>query len=435
MISTQVAWSAQPEEDYQYSARAFYGDKLLDRVVVIDVPKMELVDTVATIGSTPYPVDQAGTLDKVYAITRGSSSVDVITADTLENLGVIELEHKPRSGESYNARLGLALIAGANKPMTSVIDVTNDMVVGVAGVNEETEHNGDYGGILSSGHPAWLSKNRFVVIDRASREIQLYGIEKEQEENLNYRWNITKLGPVVKTPTSVHLHHIIHRDLSMLSPDEKHEFYALAEGSETVRPAILKLQLHKNNNHLKLVDQVSLVKEGIAPEQMGSHHADCHPDGDHIYVGSRNGDDKGLLFVVNRLSMDINTVIDAGKKAGHTRFVPGRNLAIVTNHDDDFLTIINTKDHTKIGDFPVYEIDNFYIVDKADTTKQSHTNFVSPDGMYYYAFASSAGVFFEFDLDNLEVSRIVDTGGVPVQGSFINWDYFSYGGSSHYSSM
>ena len=89
MISTQAAWSAQPGEDYKYSARAFYGDKLLDRVVVIDVPRMELVDTVATIGSTPYPVDQAGTLDKVYAITRGSSSVDVITADTLENLGVI----------------------------------------------------------------------------------------------------------------------------------------------------------------------------------------------------------------------------------------------------------------------------------------------------------------------------------------------------------
>jgi len=63
---------------------------------------------------------------------------------------------------------------------------------------------------------------------------------------------------------------------------------------------------------------------------------------------------------------------------------------------------------------------------------QSHTNFVSPDSMYYYAFASDNGIFFEFNLQSLEVERTLYTGGAPVQGTFINWDYFSYGeGSSH----
>ena len=183
ILGTQTAWSGQQQDqqNHQFKARAFYGDKVLDRVVVIDVPKMQLAGTVDTIGKTPYPVDQAGTLDKVYAITRDSESIDVITADTLKNLGVINLEHKPRSGESYNARLGLTLIAGANKPVTSVIDVINDTVVAVAGENIETIQTRDNGGTLSSGPPAWLSKDRFAVIDRANRLIQLYGIEKYKE--------------------------------------------------------------------------------------------------------------------------------------------------------------------------------------------------------------------------------------------------------------
>jgi len=193
LLGSQVAVSAQdgPGGTHPtFKARAFYGDKVLDRVVAIDVHSMTLAGEVPTIGKTPYPVDQAGTLDKVYAITRGSESVDVITADTLENLGVIKLNHKPRSGESYNARLGLALIAGADKPQTSVIDVINDSVVAVAGEDTLTTQTEDNGGSLSSGHPAWLSKDRFVVIDRVNRLIQLYGIEKIQGKNLKYNWEV-----------------------------------------------------------------------------------------------------------------------------------------------------------------------------------------------------------------------------------------------------
>ena len=194
MLVTQVAWSEQfgQQEKHPFNTRAFYGDKLKNRVVVIDVQKMQELPAVETIGKTPYPVDQAGKLDKVYAITRDSSSIDVITADTLENLGVIKLNHKPRSGESYNARLGLTLIAGANKPQTSIINVMNDMVAATAGENIEvdTTEMRDNGGTLASGHPAWLSKDRFVVIDRYKRLIQLYGIKKVQDpdEKLDYTW-------------------------------------------------------------------------------------------------------------------------------------------------------------------------------------------------------------------------------------------------------
>lgn len=407
-----------------YELHAFYGDKVGKNVVVIDVKRMQLVKHVETEGLTPYPVDRAGHLDKVYAITRGSDSVDVIDADTLENLGIIELGHKPRSGEAYNSRLGLALIAGADRPITSVIDVVNDDQVKVT-----TEATGDaptiedFGGLNASGHPAWLSKNRFVVIDRARRLIQLWGIAKVQGANsLDYTWELTKYD-TVSTPTSVH--HILKRDTSMLPKYEKRIFYALAEGSPTdgIPPAILKLRLTASDQ-LRFERQINLPIE----PGMGSHHADFHPNGQHIYMGSA----EGHLYVIDRFLMDQETPdldeiisIETGLGTGHTRFIPARNLAIVTNHHATFVTAVNTITHTKIKDITVSgEKQNGEIL-------QSHTNYVSPDNKFYYAFASDNGIFFEINLKSLKkTSRIVDTGGVPVQGTFINADDFSYSATS-----
>ncbi len=405
--------------------RAFYGDKAKNKVVVINVKRMKLIKKVATKGLTPYPVDRAGYLDKVYAITRGSSSMDVIDANTLDNLGLLNLSHRPRSGESYNSRLGLALIAGADKPLTSVIDVVNDVVVAEAGRDELTTQTRDNGGSLSSGHPAWLTKDRFVVIDRESRLIQLWGIEKLQvADSLAYDWNVFLLDEM-DTPTAVH--HILHRNISIQSKREKRIFYALAEGKSSsdnggvISPAILKLRLTARDR-LKLVDQISLPGD---PAEMSSHHADFHPDGQHIYVGSSEGN----LFVIDRKTKSIVSTIETGLGTGHTRFVPTRNLAIVTNHHDTFVTVINTKNHNKVKD----------IVVSGPKIKgeilQSHTNYVSPDGKFYYGFASDNGIFFELNLKKLKIGRTLYTGGVPVQGSFINWDDFSYSADNSSNGM
>jgi len=413
MLSSQAASAGVTAHDH---VRAFYGDKKDNTVVVVDVKKMQLIKKVATEGLTPYPVDRAGYLDKVYAITRGSSSMDVIDANTLENLGLLKLNHKPRSGESYNSRLGLALIAGADKPLTSVIDVVNDKVVAEAGTDQYTTQLRDNGGTISSGHPAWLSNDRFVVIDRANRLIQLWGIEKIQQTNsLDYTWEVFLLDEMA-TPTAVH--HMLHRNTAMLSNREKRIFYALAEGKSLISdggpiaPAILEIRLSASDR-LRLVDQISLPGDASV---MSSHHADFHPDGQHIYVGSS----EGSLFVVDSISKSVISTIDTGLGTGHTRFVPARNLAIVTNHYDTFVTVINTESHAKIKDIVVSR------PQKNGEILQSHTNYVSPDSNYYYAFASDNGVFFEINLQKLKVNRRLHTGGVPVQGSFINWDSFSY---------
>jgi len=456
LMTFSLTSAAETPGDYE--VRAFYGDKELNRVVVIDLANWTELDAVDTVGETPYPVDQAGYLDKVYAITRGSSSMDIIDAETLENLGLLHLNHKPRSGESYNSKLGLALIAGADKPLTSVIDVSSDTVVAEAGKDIFTTQTRDNGGTISSGHPAWLTKDRFVVIDRANRKIQLWGIEKRQHRfgyrhgytnGMGYEWKTTLLDEV-KTPTSVH--HILHRNTAMLPENEKLTFYALAEGKSStnkggaINPAILRLTLSSDTNSLsydKDTDTISLPGE---PEEMKSHHADFHPDGMHIYVGSTEGN----LYVIDKDTgtfLNEGVPIKTGKGTGHTRFIPAKNLALVTNHNDIFVTAIDTLTHTKIKDiyFP------FSNALKADNEiLQSHTNYVSPDNNFYYAFARAYGIFFEItldlkpdpantenpeNLDNLKISNTLKTGGVPVQGSFLNSDYFSYSATHSSSGM
>jgi hypothetical protein len=401
IVSTSLLAGAD-ELNNDYSVRALYGDPTFDRVVAIDVPDMIFVDSVAT-ASTPYPVDAAGYLNKAYAITRGANSVDIIDPDTLSNIGSIALEHKPRSGEAHNGSLNFILIAGADKPMTSVVNPETDTVVATAGDNVVTVSNGDYGGSLASGHPFWFSKKKFAVIDRANRKIQLFKLKGNK--NNGYR---TELLDEIDTPTSVH--HFVSRYRKALHGKDKFLYYAIAEGSPSnnIPPQLLEIKVR--GQKINLLRSTAL--SGFEPSSMGSHHADMHPDGIHIYMGST----EGHMFVINRKQMDIVSVVDTGLGCGHTHFIADKNMAVVTNHKGTFLTIINTENHSKINDVIVSPPQaNGQIL-------QSHTSFVDPDGNNFYAFASDNGVFYELNLTSLTVTRTVETGGTPRQGVFISSD-------------
>ncbi len=395
---------AQSANAEDYGIRAFYGDRLLDRVVVLDVEAMTLTDTVETVGIDPYPVDQAGTLDKVYAITRGSNSIDVIDASTLEPMGLIELEHFPRSSEAYNAVLGLQLVTGVDKPMASLIDVETDKVVATVG-DSSLVYPIDYGGSNATGHPYWFTDNKFALIDRGSRTIKMYQVSEKKGRRGG--WNVTLLDTIT-TPTAVH--HFVKRDTSTLSGIERVSYYALSEGSPDadIAPSILKYAL--KNNKLTLLGEAGLAEVGNPIiSEMGSHHADVHPDGEHMYVGSTEGN----VYVINMLQMKVVKTVKAGAGAGHTTFVPQRDLAVVTNHKDTFVTIIDTTTHTRKANVEVSGPSiNGEIL-------QSHSSFVHPNMDFFYAFATDNGVFYELDLETLEVSRTVDTGGTPLQGVFM----------------
>jgi len=396
---SMFAQSANAED---YGIRAFYGDRLLDRVVAIDVEAMTLTESIDTVGIDPYPVDQAGKLDKVYAITRGSNSIDVIDATSMKLIGLIELEHFPRSSEAYNATLGLQLVTGADKPMASLIDVETDKVVATVG-DSSLVYPIDYGGSNATGHPFWFDEDKFALIDRGSRTIDMYKVFK----NRKGAWKVTLLDSI-DTPTAVH--HFVKRDTSTLSRLESISYYALSEGSPDagIAPSVLKYALKQNK--LTLIAEASLADVGDPIiSKMGSHHADVHPDGAHMYVGST----EGYVYVIDMLKMQVVETVKAGLGAGHTTFVPERNLAVVTNHKDKFVTIIDTTTHTKVTDVKVSG------PSINDEILQSHSSFVHPDMNYFYAFATDNGVFYELDLETLEVSRTLETEGTPLQGVFM----------------
>jgi DNA-binding beta-propeller fold protein YncE len=142
---------------------------------------------------------------------------------------------------------------------------------------------------------------------------------------------------------------------------------------------------------------------------MGSHHADVHPDGIHMYVGSTEGN----VYVIDMKRMEVITSFQAGIGAGHTTFVPERNIAVITNHRDTFVTIVDTGKHRNIKNITVSGESQFGEI------LQSHSSFVHPDMNFFYAFATDNGIFYELDLEKLKVTRKLDTGGTPLQGVFM----------------
>lgn len=364
---------------YDVENLAYYGDWDSNRVFIIDVDDMSLLKTVMDTGDGPYGVDQQDGAT-AYALTRKTESLTVIENYFIENIGKIFLQHKPRS-TNFNPDTGFSLASGADKVMTSLIKVNSDKVIKVFGRDELVQPH-DYGGSLATGHPLWVDDKHFFMLDRPARQIQLWSRQ-------------SGLLSVMDTPTSVH--HIFQ------SPLERFDniYYAVVEGNqdELISPSVLRFKIRQGQmivtGESVLSDYAPLL---LNPAEMGSHHADFHPDGVHIYVGSA----EGHVFVVNKNSMKVVTMIETGAGSGHTTFVAMHDRAFVTNHNDTYMTVINTIDHSWLMNIEVASSAS------PDYKSQAHTSGVSPDSAYFYSAASHDGVFFEIDVENLVISRVLD---------------------------
>lgn len=382
---------------------AFYGDTLEKRILEIDVQNMRVRKEIPTIGETPYTIGRAGNEDKLYAITRGSESFDVIDMNSMEITQTVPMQHTPRSC-AFNEYNGLQLISGKNKPMTSLIDVKNDEVVTVVGRNTLVNPL-DFGGSNATGHPVWLNRDTFALLDREIRKIILYKVEGAAGN-----WSAKEVGSLY-TPTAPH--HFVGKgadamDNSIRIGDvETDTFYVVTEGASaavpggSVAPQLLKVKYAEGT--LSLMGSAALDH---ALDEEGAHHATFAPDGKHVYMGSS----EGTMSIIRAGDMQIVQRISAGAGCGHTTFVPQRNLAIVTNHHDTFITIIDTVKQEKITDITV----------SAASTNgailQSHTSFSDLSGNFFYAFAPDNGKFYEVNLATMAVSRTLETGGTPKQG-------------------
>ncbi len=357
----------------------FYSDNDNDKVYKVDIPSMTLLATVDT-ADQPYPVDLAGP-NRIFAITRNDPSVGIINICTFEEETRLALNHKPRSS-SYNPKNHSSLISGKDKPQTTMVKVKNAKIKLLVG-SEVYNPPADFGGSNATGHPYWVSKHRFLQLDRTTRILQLYSTNGH-------------LLDILALPTA--MHHILKAGS---------DYYAVLEGSpfQDIPPGLVRFEI--SGNHLIQTGQVSLT--GFDPAIMGSHHADFHPDGIHIYMGST----EGHLFVIDRNSMSVVAVADVGLGAGHTVFSADRNIAIVTNHNDTFVSVIDTNTHSNIQNITVASSP------PSGRKSQGHTASISPDENFYYAIASHDGTFYEIDLDQMAITRSLYLGGYTLQGSFL----------------
>ncbi len=425
VISTIISLIGCGKEYGNEVTTAYFGDKENNKIDVVDVENMKLIDEIYTGHNKTYAAEiiklqhQGHNRDKkMYVVNRGSNSIDVIQSSSNAISKTINLPFYPRSID-VQKQTGLVSVSGTNKAMIAIIDGISDRLLVTVGDNNITYpttsgHKYLSSGTLASGHPHWLDQEHFVLIDRQAMKIITYKVIKNAGV-----YSIQKLNEI-NTPSPVH----------NLIPPEVHGhcghhhnnniydiFYATAEGSNSAYPSVMKLFFVPNVG-LTVLENLELKKSGLTKDIMGVHHLNFIKRTQKIYVGS----DEGTLFIVDYAgsSMKIIKTLQAGSGAGHTAQMEHGyigDIAVIINHKDKFITVMNTQTDTKIADIDVSNLNASYF-GKVQT--QSHPAYhFSRDGRYFYLFLTQEGALVKVDLETKKVVNRLDLGGKIAMGSFI----------------
>jgi DNA-binding beta-propeller fold protein YncE len=410
---------------------AYFGDKKNNQAVVVDVENMKLITRVDTNHKITYALEAIKTnrnkhfISKFYIDNRGSNYIDVFDKTTNKIIKSIKLPFYPRS-INIQEETGLVLVSGVNKPMIAVIDSKIDELVAVAGNDivtypTTTGHSYLSSGTLSSGHPHWLDREHFVLLDREAKTIVTYKITKKYDdgyyiEKLN---EITTPSPVHNLiPPEIHGHKGKMHKFSSFSRSHgtylSKIFFATAEGSIGTYPSVLKLELLEQG--LVIINNLELSINSITPDKMGIHHLNFLKDKKHMYVGSH----ESSVFVVNYESspMRVIKILKAGIGAGHLAEAKhNSNISVMINHKDTFITLIDTRTHTHIADIKVSNLSDDFI---GKVQIQSHPKYhFSKDGRYFYIFLTKEGTLVKVDLYNKIVVQKLYIGGELSMGDIL----------------
>ncbi len=254
-----------------------------NRLLAVDYANMDLIAEIAVEGSKTHHADVVGSVDTakyILMVPKGSTFINVYDVKTKTLVKKIDLPFNPRSADAYNPAKNLVLLTSSNRPAAVLLDASTWEIVGKAGMNitcdlKFNEHNyhpwyyknivyswknidsseltcvaPDFGGSQISGHPRWLGKRHFAILDRANRLIHVY---KLVSKNRNGQWKL-KLTDSVRTSTSIH----------QIIPSGKNDniYYGMSEGNgngDGIAPVMYKWKLV--NGKLKELNQTPLLTE------------------------------------------------------------------------------------------------------------------------------------------------------------------------------
>ena len=369
----------------------YFADELLARCIGVNQELTEFFDIPTHIGSINGSVDRAGDLDKQYVRTTDRKSFDVIDPLYAEYRKTIPLRHKPRSCGGFNPFRRLQLISGKDYAMTSIVDVDTDLVVASIGDDTVDTISGNNGG-SACGHPYWLSEQHFCMLDRFNDQIRTFSIDD------NYNCLETQSLDI---PTGSHMMHDEHRDETLTET----QFYIAIEGSSSlnVLPQVIEATFDPNTGTFELGRTVELPG---TTDTDSFHHYGASPDGTELWCPTY---ESGNVFVLNKASFSITDTIAIGAGGGHVNFSETLNVAVVTNHYDTFITIIDmsTMIPTNVTICGGTSIDGVF--------KQTHTPRITDDDLFFITGITHEGKLVRVDLVLKSIDKTIEIGGEPIQ--------------------
>ena len=390
-----------------------------NRALRIDTNTMTFQE-ISVNGMNPHSIDRAGKSNKFYIRTQDENSFDVVNFKK-DRVKTISLkDHKPRAIGAYNDKYKIQLLSAKDMPIIDVINTRTDSIIATVGDRHKFNPSDIHGncGTSATGHAIWLTKKHFILIDRVHSQLKLYKVFK--------RWGKLRvvLKDIVKCQTPVHSiirakkkshkpwrnNRFSNSRRLHLSFNSRHKFtyYALGEGDveHKIPPFVLKLKLIPYLDKLRYSKYPLYAStksiDGVKPT---THHGGITPDGKHLIIPVFDG----KIYIINRHNMKTEKIIDTKQLgAAHIEFSNSRNLAIITNHFSDKITILDLN-HLRVKKYLTISHHKFDPNNKH--LLQPHFSHVSSNGKYFYTFATQDGDFLKIDLDELKIIDTLHTGG------------------------
>jgi len=396
-----------------------------NRLLIFDYKNMELLKEIPIEGSLSHHADLAGmpfSAPYITTIPKGSKFIAFYNIKNGDFVKKIRLPFRPRSSDAYNKRKDLIFLNSRDRPAGVIIDAKKLKLVGKVGFNIDCRDGkvvtnkeikdlicttNDFGGDQISGHPIWLDNKTIALLDRANRYIHIFSLRK--------RGSIYQSKLIQSIPTDTSLHQMI-----ALHPNRLNNkiFFGETESNIEQKKYAGVYKFIKRGHKLK-VKNFTLFKY---EDKIGiyGHNLFITPNKRYLYAPAgatinENGDiSKGGIFIIDTKSMKVVKFIETGYGAGHVAFAKKKGLAVVTNHKDSHVSVINWKENRFIQDIEIpfgHEgIASLYL---------SHSQYIDKNEEYYYNVWTDGGDFFRINLDTLEIEGEIRVGGIPIQGNFV----------------
>ena len=387
-----------------------------NRLIYADYGNMNLLNTYSVEGSLNHHADLIGNFSNaryIMMVPKGSNFVTFRKISDRSFVKKLRLPFQPRSGDAYNSKYNLTLLNSSTRPSAVLIDNNSLRIVGRAGFNircNKYQANllysnsnipsqnctaPDFGGSAISGHPIWLDSESFAILDRSNRMIHVYGIRKSGED-----WQ-TYLKDTVRTNTSLH-------QMLQYAPNSR-TFYGITEGNQGQSKLARLYKFYFDGRKLRKTASKAMIVNvrGKKYKAVGGHNLYITPNKGHLYCATA----AGVIFVVKSSDLNIVTAFPAGAGAGHVSFMQGGKYGVITNHQDNFVTVFNYRQHRFIKNIRVS-----FNKERIASLLHSHSPYIQ--GNYFYNFWTDGGVFYRINLRTLSLDGSFYVGGVPIQGNY-----------------